>query len=71
MLLLCRLPRVKLNVQRFYEFFVLLARNFEFTKTLVSRFWLPTTAAWRTQRPRTPYQERASFSRAVVACEEL
>ena len=35
-------------------------------KHLESRWWLPTTAVWRTRRPHTPHQERPSISRAVV-----
>ena len=40
------LPRVKLNNERFCEFFALLARDFEFTKTrrqsfLVAYDWRP------------------------------
>ena len=40
-------------------------------KHKMSRFWLPTTAVWRTRHPHTRHQERASISRAVIACEEL
>ena len=40
-------------------------------KHLVSRFWLPPTVVWRTRRPHTPHQERASILLAAVACEEL
>ena len=40
-------------------------------KHLVSRFWLPTNAGWRTRRRHTPHQEPPSISRAVVACGEL
>ena len=37
----------------------------------MSRFWRLTNAAWCTRRPHTLYTERASISRAAVACEEL
>ena len=40
-------------------------------KHLVSRFWPPTTAVWRTRRPHTLHQERPSISRAIVACEAV
>ena len=40
-------------------------------KHLVSRFWMPTTAAWRTRRCHTPHRERPWLSGAFAACEEL
>ena len=52
---------------RLCDFFVLPARNFEFTKHLGSRFWLPLTAVWRARRPHTPHQRGASASRATYS----
>ena len=49
----------------------LLAAKFELTKASRESLLAATTAGWRTPRRDTPYQERPSISRALVACEEL
>ena len=40
-------------------------------KHLVSRFWLPTTAVWRTRRLHTPHQEHLQFRGNEILCEKL
>ena len=37
-------------------------------KRLVSRFWLPTIAAWCTRRPHTPHKEHAKFKFVGCSC---
>ena len=62
---------MKRNVERFCEFFVLLARSFEFTKTPRESFLAPYDRYLAHPASHTPHKELASILRAVVDCEGL
>lgn len=67
---ICR--RVNSNIELFRDLFVLLGRNFQYTKTPRESFLVAGDCCLaRTPPAHTPHQELASISPAVIACKEL